>query len=208
MGIQAAGLSKVAGQLINWPWSETQSARRSPETVAALGQGTNDELTLSAEAEALNGPLGADLLGKLFPGVPCEAGGNIRPDDLREHYADQQQSLNSRIQSLLKSSGIDVPPEIRLQVGGDGSVVVANDHPDRERIEELFRENPRLRNQFVQVASLGELLRAADEAVAFQKAYAADPQAAVTAFSHLFSGQERPQFSLTVYADGATAQFV
>lgn len=208
MGILATGLSQAAGQMIKWPWPEAGRNRRSPEAVAALGQAPNDELTLSAEAEAVNGPLGADLLGKLPPGVAREAGGNIRPEDVREYYADQQQSLNSRIQSLLKSSGIDVPPEIRLQVGGDGSVVVANDHPDREQIEELFRENPRLRNQFVEVAALGEQIRAMDEAVVFQKAYAENPQAAVEAFSHLSSGKERPQYSLLIRANGSTAQFV
>lgn len=209
MGIMATGLWRAAGQVLGSWGSETRATPQDAASESAGGAAPADELTLSAPAEAAQqGSLGELLAAELFPGVPRPANGSIRLDDLRQYYADQQESLESRIRSLLNDEGIDVPPEIRLQVGADGSVVVAGDHPDRQQIEELFRENPRLRNQFVEVASLGEQIRAVDETLAFQKAYAENPQAAVEAFSHLFSGKERPQYSLLIQANGSTAQFV
>lgn len=209
MGIMATGLWQAAGQVLGSWGSETRATSHDSASKSAAGATPVDELTLSAPAAAAQqGSLGELLAAELFPGVPRQPNGSIRLDDLRQYYADQQESLESRIRSLLNDEGIDVPPEIRLQVGVDGSVVVASDHPDRQQIEELFRENPRLRNQFVQVAALGQQIRAMDEALAFQKAYAENPQAAVEAFSHLFSGKERPQYSLLIQAGGSTAQFV
>jgi hypothetical protein len=208
MSILATGLARAAMDAFGWPAWQSGAAAGTTDSASAGAADAGDELTLSPAVQSTGeGLLSETLLARLFPGVQGQSGGNIRPEDLRQYYADQQESLNRRIQSLLANESVETPPEIRLQVGADGSVVVAGDHPDRRQIEDLFRENPRLRNQFVEVAALGEQIRAIDEAIAFQKAYAANPQAAVEAFSHLFSGSEPPKYTLVVGADAATVQF-
>ena len=55
--------------------------------------------------------------------------------------------------------------------GGDGQVRVVGDHPDRERIEELFAQDSWLRSRFVSLSALGSQIRAAEEGTAFAAAY-------------------------------------
>jgi hypothetical protein len=110
-------------------------------------------------------------------------------------------SVQSRLRTLFEEHGIDSSKEIKLQVGADGSVIVANDHPQKAEIEQLFKDDPSLRNEFVKFTALSEMAASARESIAFQAAYAKDPAAAVAQYSYLFDNGGKATMSLSILDD-------
>jgi hypothetical protein len=172
------------------------------------GAATGDELTLT---EPNNNPPPADI-GKLKSSTPAfgvaPRDGVIHVEDVRANYQEKRDAFYAQLRGRFADAGFTTPPEIRLQTGGDGSVVVASDHPQRAEIEELFRESPELRRTFVELDAQAGFLRAADEASAFQKAYWADPLQALQEFRHLFERQTPGQYTLIVTADAIGERFL
>jgi hypothetical protein len=155
----------------------------------------SDEVALTPGARVLAGVLnGSSRLSK--------GGGAIRVEDVRADYEQQLEALQNSLAQRFASRNIDDSTPIRLQTASDGRVIVAGDHPQKEAIEKLFVDEPRLRDRFVRVDSQGSFLRSADEAIAFQRAYRKDPTAALREFAHLFDQNESPKFTLAVQ-DGA-----
>ena len=173
-------------------WEDAASAVGS-ETPTQTTSVDGDEVTLSAEAKGKKAARISELLQ--------QADKAIKSEDIRTDYEQNLSSLQSRLQVLFYKNGIDTSQEVRLQTAADGKVIVAGDHPQKEQIEKLFADDPSLRNDFVQVDAQASFLRAVEEAMAFQKAYAEDPQAALERYSYLFEPGYQPQFSLSVNGD-------
>jgi len=74
----------------------------------------------------------------LFELAPLELPG---PADIRQF----EQDFNLALQK----AGINREEKIELSNDYDGRVIVLNDHPDKERIEALFEDDPELQQQFV-----------------------------------------------------------
>lgn len=70
-----------------------------------------------------------------------------------------------------RSAGIRVPPEPVLTSDYAGKVVVANDHPDKARIEALFESDFELSNRFRKLAAGHHLQRAVENYDDFVAAY-------------------------------------
>jgi hypothetical protein len=49
----------------------------------------------------------------------------------------------------LAKAGVDTSHPIKLANDGEGNVLVTNDHPDKEKIEAMFNDNPNLQQGFV-----------------------------------------------------------
>jgi hypothetical protein len=164
-----------------------QSLAQKPAN-AALSEAA-DVLSLSAEsqtaADALKSSLDLPPLEDLF----------VSEDKLQE----LKSSLQERIRNLLTAHGIDDSNPLDLQIAGDGHVVVSNDHPQKEQIEQLLRENPDIRDDFAKYSAQSSLFDAAQEAIAFQKEYARDPVGAVQRFSYLFDATAKPPVTLGVW---------
>ncbi len=97
---------------------------------------------------------------------------------------------------------VQTDPAIELDIGGDGKVGLRNDHPDREKIENFIKRNSEIRNLYVGVVSAKNLVAIGKESAKFQQRYAADPQAAVSEFAHLFPGRYQYNSSLKTSKDG------
>jgi len=97
--------------------------------------------------------------------------------------------------------------EIRLQMGADGQVYVTNDNPQREQIQQLFVDDPRLRDEFCEFQCLTETVGAVHEAIAFQQAYARDPVAAVAQYWYLFDSGTPSSASLVMEGDLCQAMY-
>ncbi len=57
----------------------------------------------------------------------------------------------------LAKAGVDTSIPIKLNITGEGEVKVSNGHPDKEKIEALFKENPDLQQGFVKTETYGTL---------------------------------------------------
>ena len=57
----------------------------------------------------------------------------------------------------LAKAGVDTSIPIKLNITGEGEVKVSNEHPDKEKIEALFKENTDLQQGFVKTETYGTL---------------------------------------------------
>lgn len=162
---------------------------------SALGAGdasaaAGDDVQFSAEARGKQALRTTELLN-------WDAG-PIKVEDVRREYEQGLAGLQSRLTLEFAKAGIDTSAAFQLQTDPSGRVVVAGNHPQKEKIEQMFAENPSLRDDFVKVNAQADWLRAADEAMAFQRAYAENPAEAVKRFGYLFDDNRKTTFQLTV----------
>jgi hypothetical protein len=160
-----------------------------------------DELTLSPEAERFANA--ATDLHSTRNGPPLEP---IRVENIREKQQQNLADLQHKLQVLMRDKNISADPPARLHMSGDGHVMVMGDHPQKEAIEQLFVDDPSLRNKFAEVSAQTSFLQAADEAMAFQHAYRKNPDTAVAEFSYLFNPNRSSVFSLIMTDSGIQAQ--
>lgn len=59
-------------------------------------------------------------------------------------------SIQQRLSTALSQNGIDTSTEIDLQVDSSGKVVVANDNPQKQQIEDAINSNPDLKKAVTQ----------------------------------------------------------
>ncbi|MGC3970085.1 MAG: hypothetical protein QM775_22990 [Pirellulales bacterium] len=154
----------------------------------------DDELQLSPEARGKQALRTTELLN--WNADSIEVG------DIRKEYEQNLAGLQSRLTLEFAKAGIDTSNVFQLQTDPSGRVVVAGDHPQKEKIEQMFVDNPSLRDDFVKVNAQADWVRrAADEAMAFQRAYAENPEEALKRFSYLFNDNRTVTFQLTVKGD-------
>lgn len=130
-------------------------------------------------------------------------GGDIKVEDIAKQLEQKIGGLQARLVRLFAQHGIDDAAGVKLRTSADGSVRVVGDHPQKDEIEKLFTDDPKLRNDFVEVQAQSEFMQAAKEAIEFQEAYRKNPQKALEEFKHLF--QERTD-SFTFVLQGGQAK--
>lgn len=106
--------------------------------------------------------------------------------------------------SITSDMGIDA--EFELSVGYDGSIVVKGDFPKRQALEERLNSDDAFARQFQRLSSNSCFLEAARESLAFQQAYAVDPEKAVQDFISLLDGNRSYSFRLHYSQDGVTTE--
>jgi hypothetical protein len=161
-----------------------------------------DLLDISPQAQVAADNLSSNLsssISSLFDQLDL---GSVQ-SDVDKTLADVQ----SKLGKLFEEKGIDTSKAIKLRVDADGQVIVANDNPQKAQIEQLFKDDPSLRDEFVQFTAMSEFLAAAREAQAFQAAYAKDPTAAVSQYSYLFNSNNKGTLSLSILGDKYQALF-
>ncbi|HEX3012380.1 MAG TPA: hypothetical protein VHQ70_10200 [Syntrophomonadaceae bacterium] len=114
-------------------------------------------------------------------------GNIIYGSDIQKELDEDLANFKATINKIFKQLGIDSSIPVELQVDQQGYVRVTNNHPDKEKVEQMFKENEDLRNTYVKIQSFTDLLESGRETIAFQKAYAKNPQAAVAQYSYLFN---------------------
>ena len=174
------------------------------ESVSANRAGKDDEkdqLDLSSSSLL-------ELLDKIdLFGAKPRADGLVHIEDVRANYAESFDRFTQKLSGLLERAGIDRGCEAILRSDGEGKIRVANNHPDREKIEALFEQNPELANEFRGLSGTASFLRAADEHSKFAAAYDKDPVAAVQQFSYLFDKTDSREFAMRVTNDSIMGFF-
>jgi hypothetical protein len=138
-------------------------------------------------------------------GVSPREDGSIHLEDLQTWFQENSAALGSEINSLLAAQGVDTSQPIDLTMDSEGKIRVANDHPDKEKIEKILAENPEIRNKFAQVSAVGHLLEAVEEHMEFAEEYARNPEAALEKYAHLFSTVKK---AFSVRLEGGTLSSV
>lgn len=174
------------------------------DSVSATGSGKDDEkdcLDLSSGSlQSLRDRM--DIFG-----AKPRADGAVHLEDIRANYAERFEDFTQKLNGLMKKAGIDRGCEAILQSDGQGKIRVTNNHPDSDKIEALFENNPELANEFRGLSGAASFLRAADEHMKFAAAYAKDPTAAVQQFSHLFDNTDTREFAMRITNDNIMGFF-
>lgn len=128
--------------------------------------------------------------------------------ELISQYEAQLAHLREQIGSAFSNDLIDTAHQLDLTMDADGNVTVANDHPDKARIESLFAAHPLLRYGFARLASSASMIETSLDTFPAGLRYLGSPQQAVTEFGSMLTGQNAPsQFHLVVGPDGIRTYF-
>jgi len=173
--------------------SYTAQSIQSPQRVNAekndgMDQSSGDTVSLSPEGMV------ASFFNQL--GVEYTPGKAITLDDLEAGLERKSAELRDKVSSLFLENGISTEPPVELTSDSEGNVRVKGDHLDKDKIEQLFADNPDLANDFRGVSGLSSLVQGGKEYVEFAKAYDVDPQAAVAKYGHLFDALKDDEFSM------------
>jgi hypothetical protein len=202
--MSVSGIHQLAALYQTSPVSGV-SARRQAQPAGSAIPPQTDTAEISGSGKALARLGKNDLMTALFPGIDTSDG--ISLDELSGLLREKTSALSGEFETLFQKEGIDTSQEAVLQSDMNGKVIVAGNHPDKARIEELFANDPGLTNRFHEVDALASVIRAGREASQFQKEYAVDPEAAVAKYSYLFSGSYSPAFNLGLSDSGLSIFF-
>lgn len=82
---------------------------------------------------------------------------HVNNSDLNDAQAildKQADDIGSKIYSGLSNLGIDKDISFSIQVNPDGSITIVSDHPDRDKVQKFFEENPDLIKKYRQIETL------------------------------------------------------
>lgn len=145
-------------------------------------------------------------------GKPTAHAGLVLPEleiPTRESLARDMASFAADAGRMFHEAGISVPPHPVLTNDFQGHVRVAGDHPDKDRIEQLFRDNPEMQQRYAKISAGSSLLRAAEHYSRFAGEYERlknDP-AAQRALVEAEISRNRAPFFLVITEDGAEPFF-
>ena len=101
------------------------------------------------------------------------------------------------VRDQMRQVGIDTSTPIQLAGDKEGRIVVQGNHPQKAEIEAFFKDRPSLSGQFRKISANTSLSNAIKQHVAFSKAYAQNPERAVSQFRHLF-GADAPEPKISI----------
>lgn len=157
------------------PQQAAGTAGNQAQSATAPGRSITDIVDLS--------PRG--LFKSLFSdGLMLNSDGGV---NLTKSFEAASAAFNDRLGNLFRAAGIDTTHPIDLRSDSQGHVRVTNDHPQKEKIEALFADDPELANQFRGLSAVAALLKAAEEHAAFVRAYEADPEAVLRRYEQPFA---------------------
>ncbi|MCL4692936.1 MAG: hypothetical protein KJ060_10565 [Candidatus Hydrogenedentes bacterium] len=140
-------------------------------------------------------------------GVSSDRFSNL-PTNLAARLEEEIAAFREELSALFDELPIDDLPELVLTSDAEGNVVVANDHPDAEMIEALFKAHPMLANAFHRLSVNASLVRTAAVQFPASLGYLRDPQGTTMAIGESLSGANSPRnFQLTIGPNGVFTSF-
>jgi len=122
-------------------------------------------------------------------------------DDLEARTETLREQFVKSLTAKLNEAGVDHETPFNLALEGD-AVIVANDHPDKEKIEAVLAENPVLGDAFKDIKVQSEVarnVRANKNVMAMRNAMAT--------YTNLFQDDADDLFSLSVKAFSSAVYF-
>ncbi|NUM52639.1 MAG: hypothetical protein HUU46_03245 [Candidatus Hydrogenedentes bacterium] len=131
-----------------------------------------------------------------------------RIEELIAQYESELSELREQLGSAFENNLIDTAQELDLTLGADGSVTVANDHPNKTQIDALFAAHPMLRYGFARLASSASMIETSLDTFPPGLRNFGNPAQSVTDFGSLLAGENAPsQFHLVLGPEGIRTYF-
>ena len=125
---------------------------------------------------------------------------------LQQHQASLAE-FRAQLGNLFSLNPIDYGQEIILQLDETGKVIVANDHPDKARIESLLEDSPLLTGLFRRLSTNAGLTQATQHAIAFRRDFMTDPQAGLEHYNETINALNPQRFNLSLSENGISTFF-
>ncbi|WP_320170654.1 hypothetical protein [Maridesulfovibrio sp.] len=109
---------------------------------------------------------------------------------------------------LFLENGISTDPPVELTSDSSGYVRVKGDHPQKDKIEQLFKDNRDLSNDFRGISVKNSIAEAVKLSQEFAKAYEKDPAEALARYGHLFNKTNAKEFSMIIGGESQESEFV
>ncbi|MGE4504339.1 MAG: hypothetical protein AB7D51_03260 [Desulfovibrionaceae bacterium] len=124
------------------------------------GDQTPDSVCLSDQA---------GLLASFFSGINAalRPGEPLTLQGMQAELDSSREQFTKEATALFLENGISTDPPVELTTDGTGAVRVVGDHPQKERIEQLFEDNPSLAGSFRSMGALASLVEAGQEYLEF-----------------------------------------
>lgn len=185
-----------AGQALYGPTSTQKHSSRPVETSFSRTTAT-DSVNISEAARTMS----RTIPGENIQMPTVGAGGVVRIEDVEAETKEALNAFQKDLNGLFAENGIDTNQAINISTDQNGNVIVTNDHPDKEKIEQVFENNGELANRYKGISNNMALIKAVEEASAFQKEYVIDPEAAVAKYSYLFDDNRNNDPYLNINGD-------
>lgn len=127
----------------------------------------------------------------------------------RESLAHDTASFAEDVGKKFREAGVRVPPNPILGSDYEGSVRVVSEHPDKDKIEKIFKDNPDLQQRYAKISVASGLIRATEHHRQFASEYQRlkNNPTAQRALVEAEIARNQAPFYLTVTAEGAETFF-
>lgn len=112
----------------------------------------------------------------------------------------------SEIHQLLRDSGISLDGKCSVTIGMDGDLVVNGSIEDKEKLEGILSDNKELAENLRNEIIMLEHAEKIKKSMAFNKAYAQNPNAAVSQYWQLFNNSYNTQVIMEIGQDSFSIQ--
>jgi hypothetical protein len=164
------------------------------------------EVSISQDIESDEEPKPEQMLDHYSPLLPDEEDQEYRSiEELRKVFGENSAELNTRLRQFFSSKGIQAPVAADMTVDSQGRVVVSSSSEQKAALETEFANDPEFTATVAELGSSASILRAADVANDFARAYERNPPTAVAEYPHLFS--EKFKFNARFENDNLTSSF-
>lgn len=131
-----------------------------------------------------------------------------RLDELVAQFEEALAEFRAQVSELFANNLIDEAHEIDLSIDSNGNVTVGGSHPNAEQINAMFAAHPMLRYAFNRLAATASTIETSLDTFPTQLRNIGNPQAAVTQYASLLSGQNAPSnFHLVIGPEGIRTYF-
>ncbi|MBX7259039.1 MAG: hypothetical protein K1Y02_21935 [Candidatus Hydrogenedentes bacterium] len=198
------GLQLVNG--VRSLWHEIKSGRDTAKTNALNASNSMSSANFAALLAAqLKANANTASMAKSFnvQDRPLQTALSTMSDNFQAKLTQFREALGN----IFSNAGITGLNELDLTTDSNGHVVVASDHPQKDRIEALFEAHPALELMFQRLSAQASLTRTALDQFPLG-GYLLDPQGAVQNYGQLLSGTNSPQqFHLVIGPNGISTYF-
>ncbi|MBD5648065.1 MAG: hypothetical protein HDQ89_10840 [Desulfovibrio sp.] len=156
-GIEKLGVSLETPLEFGFDAEGNLAVKGSPDAGASINQWLQDNPEL---ADALKEELGKRNLETSDVSLRLGKEGNLQVSvnngalSKVQTALDQNSATGKKLATGLDSLGVDPNISFSIQIGDDGSLTVVSDHPDRDKVQRFFDENPDLVKKYRQIETL------------------------------------------------------
>jgi hypothetical protein len=158
------------------------SSSAAGKTAHAAG---SDKVSISSEGKTMS-KLAVNRGAEGLLGIPPGTPGATLQDKMANAGNTAMRGFYADFRKLLADNGISSSTPVELDTGYDGRIIVTNNNPDKAAIEKILKDNPDVGEEYRMADNMLTLAAEVKESLAFQKAYAADPETALRQYGYLF----------------------